>query len=323
MPKETGILRRFFGAYGLLLAAIIIECIVFEVLARHNGRTSFLSLNSLVNVLNQSAVFGVISVGMTLVILTGGIDLSVGSLIAFGGVIAALFVRGATEYVFLWMVLGWLAAMVAGASSGIVSGMLITRADVPPFIATLAFMSGLRGLGYMLVHGQPISPLPPMYTVLGRYRIGEILPIGVIVMIVVFILGAILLNMTRLGRYIRAIGGNEESARLSGIPVRRVKCIVYSLCGFLAVLGGLINSSRLGSGDPKSGLGDELSVIAAVVVGGTSLSGGRGTIVGTFIGLLIVSILNSGLNWVGAESFTQQVTLGLVILAAVLLDRFK
>lgn len=308
--------------YGFLPLAIVLECVIFEMIAHHRGRPSFLSVDSLVNVLNQSAVYGVLSVGMTFVILTGGIDLSVGSLIAFGGVVCALVVRAGGDPVWCWLLMGWAAALLAGLAAGTFAGMLITRAGVPPFIATLALMSSLRGLGYILAQGQPISPLPPAYIFLGRHRMGGVLPVGVLVMAAVFVLGGILLGATRLGRHVRAIGGNEEAARLSGVPVARVKIIVYGMCAMLAVLGGLIASSKLGSGDPKAGLGDELSVIAAVVVGGTSLSGGRGSIGGTFLGLLVVSVLNSGLNWVGVESFGQQVILGAVILAAVLLDRF-
>jgi ribose/xylose/arabinose/galactoside ABC-type transport system permease subunit len=318
--------RRFLTDYGLLLLSVAIECVIFEGIAQHRGRPSFLSYNSFVNILNQSAVYGVLSVGMTLVILTGGIDLSVGSLIAFGGVLCALVVRlgaGMAGSVWGWIVIGWIVALAAGLASGCVAGLLVARVKVPPFIATLALMSSLRGLGYILAGGQPIAPLPDAYTFLGRHWIAGRVPVGVIVMLGTFALGAVLLNTTRFGRHVRAIGGNEEAARLSAVNVARTKLAVYCMCGMLAALGGLIVSSKLGSGDPKAGFGDELNVIAAVVVGGTSLSGGRGTIGGTFVGLMVVSVLSSGLNWVGVESFGQQVVLGLVILAAVLLDRFK
>lgn len=326
MPADGGFglrFRRLLAAYGFLLLALVLECAIFEILAQYRDRPSFLSLPSFINILNQCAVYGVLSVGMTFVILTGGIDLSVGSLIAFGGVMAALVVRAGGEPVWLWIAAGWAVALVAGLAAGSVTGFLVTRVAVPPFIATLALMSSLRGLGYILAGGQPISPLPAAYTFLGRYRIAERVPVGVLVMLGVFVVGSLLLNATRFGSHVRAIGGNEEAARLSGVNIARTKWIVYCMCSMLAILGGLIASSKLGSGDPKSGLGDELSVIAAVVVGGTSLSGGQGAIGGTFVGLLIVSVLNSGLNWVGVESFGQQVILGLVILAAVLLDRFK
>jgi ribose/xylose/arabinose/galactoside ABC-type transport system permease subunit len=329
MPAESrgrDYLRQFAISYGLLLAALVVECLIFELLARNAGRNAFLSLPAFVHVLNRSAVYGVLSVGMTLVILSGGIDLSVGSLVAFGGIVAALVVRwgvSGSEHEWRWIFAGWLAALAAGAASGTACGALITRFTVPPFVATLAVMSSLRGLGSILADGRPVSPLPSSYTVLGRSRIGDLVPMGVLVMLVVFAAGMIVIEWTRFGRHIRAIGGNEESARLSGVNVARVKTSVYACCGTLAALGGLINSSKVGSGDPTSGLGFELDVIAAVVVGGTSLSGGRGSIGGTLIGLLFVSVLAVGLNWIGVETFGQQVTLGVVILAAVLLDRLK
>jgi inositol transport system permease protein len=181
----------------------------------------------------------------------------------------------------------------------------------------------MRGAGYMFVQGTPVSDLPANYTFLGRYMIAGHVPVGVAIMLVVFVGGGILLNMTRFGREVRAIGGGEESARLSGVPVNRVKLAVYCMCSVLSVVGGLILSSKLRSGDPTVGVGDELQVIAAVVVGGTSFTGGRGTITGTFIGLLIIAVLATGLTWIGMESFGQQVILGIVILAAVLLDQFK
>lgn len=315
--------RQFLRAYGFLLLAVAIECVVFEAMAHLRGRPSFLSFPSLVNILNQSAVYGVLSVGMTFVILTGGIDLSVGSLIGFGGVVCALIVRVGGNPPWAWIVIGSLVAFAAAAAAGSLTGFLVTRVRIPPFIATLALMSSLRGLGYLLAGGQPIAPLPPAYTFLGRYRIGDRLPVGVLVMLAVFVLGIVVLNHTRFGRHVRAIGGNLEAARLSGVRVAQTQWIVYVICSMLAVLGGLIASSKLGSGDPKAGLGDELSVIAAVVVGGTSLSGGRGAMGGTFVGLLIVSVLSSGLNWIGVESFSQQIILGAVILAAVLLDQVK
>ena len=314
---------QFLSSYGLLVLALVIECLVFEIVARRQGIRSFLSVNSLILILNHSAVYGVMSVGMTFVIISGGIDLSVGSLVAFGGVVCAKIVQGGGEPVWLWIVLGWIGALLAGALVGSFSGMLITTFEIPPFIATLALMSSLRGLGYIIARGQPIAPLPDAYQALGRSRIADSVPISVVLLLAVLLAGAILLNHTRFGRHVRAIGGNQESARLSGVNTRRVKLLVYCMCSTLAVVGGLILSSKLGSGSPKVGLGDELGVIAAVVVGGTSLSGGRGTIGGTFVGLLIVSVLSSGLNWVGVETFGQQVILGVVILAAVLLDRVK
>lgn len=317
-------LYRFLMTYAPLLLALAIECAVFEQIGRRQGNPGFVSLTGLILVLNQSAIFGIMAVGMTFVIITGGIDLSVGSLMALGGMLCASMVHwGAGTHVWPWIVAGWGLALLAGTLAGGTAGVLITAFRIPPFIATLALMSSLRGAANLITNGKPISPLPDAFQWLGRHQIADRVPVNVVLVLAVFIIGAVLLNWTAFGRHVRAIGGNEESARLSGVPIAWTKWRVYMLTGVLSALAGLVLSSRLGSGDPKIGLGDELKVIAAVVVGGTSLSGGRGSIVGTFAGLLVVSVLDSGLNWIGVETFGQQVTLGIVILAAVLLDRLK
>ena len=314
---------QFLRVYGFLLIALALECAVFEGIARYQGIRPFLSVENLILILNQSAIYGVASVGMTFVIISGGIDLSVGSMIAFGGVIGALTTRAIGGDSAWALAGGWVVAIAAGLATGCLSGLFITRFKIPPFIATLAVMSSMRGAGYLAVKGTPVSDLPANYTFLGRYMIAGHVPVGVFVMLATFIAGGVLLNTTRFGREVRAIGGGEESARLSGVPVNRVKLAVYCMCSVLSVAGGLILSSKLRSGDPTVGVGDELQVIAAVVVGGTSLTGGRGTITGTFIGLLIIAVLATGLTWIGLESFGQQVILGIVILAAVLLDQVK
>lgn len=316
-------LRSALINYGPMLAALLVEVVLFDILGRRQGAPPFIALDNAILVLNQSAVYGVMAVGMTFVILTGGIDLAVGSFLAFGGVICAMLVRHGGDSVLPWLLLGYVVAIAAGAGLGACAGGLITGFGVPPFIATLALMSTVRGVGNLMTDGKPIAPMPAEYAFLGRYQIGGQVPVSLLVFLVVLFAGWLLLEHTTFGRHVRAIGGNEEAARLSGVPVRRVKFLVYVLCGALAVVAGLILSSRLGSGTPKAGLGDELAVIAAVVVGGTSLSGGRGSILGTFAGLLVVAVLNSGLTWIGVETFGQQVTLGIVILLAVLLDRLK
>ncbi len=314
--------RAFLVSYGFLLVALALECLAFELLSRRQGIRPFLSVDTLLLVLNQSAIYGVASVGMTFVIISGGIDLSVGSIIAFGGVVCALATKNLGGG---WdaMAVGWCAAIAAGLCTGSFSSLFISRFQIPPFIATLAVMSSVRGLGFLIVKGKPVFDLPERYTFLGRHMIGDAVPIGILILAVVFIAGAVLLNTTRFGRHVRAIGGSEESARLSGVPVDRVKWAVYCMSGALAVLAGLMLSSKMKSGDPTVGVGDELQVIAAVVVGGTSLTGGRGTIAWTFLGLLIIAVLATGLTWIGMESFGQQVILGIVILGAVLLDRLK
>jgi ribose transport system permease protein len=263
------------------------------------------------------------AVGMILIIITGGIDLSVGSLMAFAGVACAMVVQWGGEPLWAWIVMGWIVALLVGTFFGAVSGALITRFGIPPFIATLALMSTVRGMGNLMTRGKPVSPMPEAFDWIGRYQIAGRVPVSVLIFLAVLVLGAVILNHTRFGRHVRAIGGSEESARLSGVNVGRVKFAVYVFGGALTALAGVILSSRLGAGSPKVGVGDELSVIAAVVVGGTSLSGGRGSIGGTFVSLLVVSVLSSGLNWIGVETFGQQVTLGIVILGAVLLDKLK
>ena len=326
MPHDTGnsgALRRALLTYGPLIVALIVEIVVFEMIGRMRDNPGFATMNTLVLVLNQSAVFGVMAVGMTFVIITGGIDLSVGSLSAFAGVVCAMVVKRGGDPVWLWIGAGWAAALAVGLVLGWASGAIITRLAIPPFIVTLATMSSLRGLANLMTDGKPISPLPEAYNWLGRYQIGGVVPVSVVVFLAVIIAGHILLARTPFGRHVCAIGGNAEAARLSGVNVVRVTTLVYVLCAGLTMLAGLMLSSRLGSGSPKVAVGDELAVIAAVVVGGTSLSGGRGSIGGTFVGLLVVSVLNNGLNWIGVETFGQQITLGLVILAAVLLDKIK
>lgn len=321
-PEARAALRRLVRTYLLLCAALAIELIVFEFIARGRG-APFISAASLLHVLDRAAVYGVVSVGMTYVILMGGIDLSVGSVIALSGVVCAkVFVALPGMGVWTGLGVGWLAALATGAACGCVAGLFITGFRIPPFIATLALMSSVRGFAFILVGGVPIAALPDEYAYPGRQAVAGV-PIDAALMLLTFAVGIVILNGTRFGRHVRAIGGNEESARLSGIPVARVKVAVYTLCGTLAALGGLLLSSELKSGNPRVGVGDELEVIAAVVVGGTSLSGGRGTIGGTFLGLLIISVLRTGLNWIDVGGFVQQIILGAVILAAVLLDRLR
>jgi len=275
--------------------------------------------------INDSSLF-LVSIGMTLVILTGGIDLSVGSLIAFAAVVAAGLIRG-------WggeqasagaMVLGSLAAVGACGLFGAFSGLMITRFDVPPFIATLGMMQVASGLAYLLSGGRPIYQLPESFVTLGRASDPVLgVPYGVMLMAVLFAAAHLVMGSTVLGRRIYAVGGNAEAARLAGVRVKRVLLFVYVLCGILAGLGGVITASQLKSGAPTYGLMYELYVIAAVVVGGTSLSGGEGRILGTLIGAFIIAVIQNGMNLTNVESYTQKVVLGLVILGAVLLDRVK
>ncbi len=287
---------------------------------------TFLLADNIRNVANQITVIAIIAIGMTMVIITAGIDLSVGSLIALAAVVVAWLVgqfggEGASTSVVLLSCVGGI--LVCGAV-GAFSGFMITGFRIPPFIATLAMMQVAAGVGYIISEGKPIYQLPSGFIWLGR-GVDPLLgiPIAVILMVVLYAAAHILMTRTTLGRYIYAVGGNPEAARLAGIHVNRVLFFVYSLCGLLAGLGGVVMASQLKSGAPTYGLSYELYVIAAVVVGGTSLSGGEGRILGTLIGALIIAVIQNGMNLTNVESYTQKVVLGLVILGAVLLDRLK
>jgi len=287
---------------------------------------TFLLLDNLRNVANQIAVIAIIAIGMTMVIITAGIDLSVGSLVALSAVVTAWLVGllgGENASTWAMISAGFGGIIVCGAI-GAFSGLMITRFRIPPFIATLAMMQVAAGLAYVMSQGKPIYHLPESFVLLGRgveplFKI----PYAVILMILLYIAAHILMSRTTTGRYIYAVGGNMEAARLAGIRVRLILFFVYALCGILAGLSGVVMASQLKSGAPTYGLTYELYVIAAVVVGGTSLSGGEGRIFGTLIGALIISVIQNGMNLTNVESYTQKIVLGLVILAAVLLDRLK
>jgi ribose transport system permease protein len=287
---------------------------------------TFLLPENLRNVANQIAVIAILAVGMTMVIVTGGIDLSVGSLIALAAVVTASLIgrmggEGAGTGA---MVLGGLATMVLCGAIGAFSGVMITRFRVPPFIATLAVMQVASGLAYIISEGRPVYRLPQSFVLLGRGADPVLgIPWAVLLMGVLYAAAHVLMSRTTLGRYIYAVGGNAEAARLAGVRVAAVLLFVYAACGALAGLGGVVMASQLRSGAPTYGLMYELYVIAAVVVGGTSLSGGEGTIPGTLVGAFIIAVIQNGMNLTHVESYTQKVVLGLVILGAVLLDRLK
>jgi ribose transport system permease protein len=287
---------------------------------------TFLLRENLLNVANQIAVIAILAIGMTMVIITGGIDLSVGSLIALAAVIAAWIIGrlggdGAPGWA---MLAGGTGAMLLCGGCGAFSGLVITRFGVPPFIATLGMMQVASGLAYIISRGKPIYQVPERFVALGRGADPLLgIPYAVLLMLALYALAHLLMSRTVLGRYVYAVGGNEEAARLAGVRVRRVKMFVYTTCAVLAGLGGVVMASQLKSGAPTYGLMYELYVIAAVVVGGTSLSGGEGRILGTLIGAFIIAVIQNGMNLTNVESYTQKVVLGLVILGAVLLDRVK
>jgi ribose/xylose/arabinose/galactoside ABC-type transport system permease subunit len=274
----------------------------------------FLTVSNLLNVAQQTSINAIIAVGMTFVIITAGIDLSVGSIVAFSGVVLASVLRTAVPLP-LALVLG----LGVGAFCGIVNGILITYGKLPPFISTLGMMSVARGAALLYTSGRPISGFEPSFRYLAT---GEILyiPVPVIIMILVYLVAHIVLTRTKLGRYTYAIGGNEEAALLSGVNVKLYKTMVYGLSGMLSGLAAIILTARLNSAQPIAGMMYELDAIAATVIGGTSLMGGQGRVVGTLIGALIMGVLRNGLNLLGVSSFVQQTVIGSVIILAVLMD---
>ncbi len=284
------------------------------------------------NILSQMSVEMMIALGMTMVIITAGIDLSVGSLVAITGVLGTMamtLVAGAPSS--LAFPLAVLASVLVGLLCGSISGLVITRFRIPPFVATLAMMFVCRGLAFIICRERPVA-IPTQYEgfkFLGMGFLGKGLlgmqwfpgiPLSGIIMIVGIGFFHVLLSGTVFGRHVYAVGGNEEASRLSGINVRKIKFLVYAITGALCGLAGIIQSATLGSGDPKSGDKWELNVIAAVVVGGTSLFGGKGTIIGTFVGVLLIRVLAVGVNFLGFSRFWQYVVLGSVLLLAVLVD---
>lgn len=294
---------------GLFLLVIVITLL----------NPSFLSINNLFNVLRQVSISALIAFGMTFVILTGGIDLSVGSTLALTGAVAASLLASGMDPIIAMGI-----ALILGLILGAINGVIITKGKVAPFIATLATMTIYRGLTLVYTEGRPISGLGDSMTfqLFGKgYFFG--IPVPVVTMILAFAVLYFILHKTTFGRRVYAVGGNEEASRLSGINPDRVKIAVYAITGLLAAMSALILTSRLNSAQPTAGESYELDAIAAVVLGGTSLTGGKGWIFGTLVGALIIGVLNNGMNLIGVSSFFQQVVKGIVILLAVLIDRKK
>jgi len=296
------------------LIVLLVTSIIITLL---NPR--FLNWSNIVTVLRQTSINAVIATGMTFAILIGGIDLSVGSVLGLCGAIAATMISSGMN-----IVLVVLAALLLGTAIGYLNGTLITAGGLQPFIATLGTLTLLRGAILVFTQGRPISvgntPGSDVFSEIGTGFIGPI-PIPVYIMILVFIISYYILNHTRIGRYIYATGSNEEATMYSGIKTTRVKRFVYSVSGMMAALAGILITARLGSAQPTAGSGYELDAIAAVVLGGTSMAGGIGTIAGTAIGALIIGVLNNALNIMQVSSYYQDVAKGIVILIAVLLDR--
>ena len=280
-----------------------------------------MTVRNILNVLDQVTVLGVMAIGMTLVILIGGIDLSVGSILALAAMVMGFVAH--PDYLAMGIPAGVVAALAIAGVCGLVSGLLVTVMKLPPFIATLAMMSVARGLANIITDGSQIIGFPDWFTDLSIVRHFGFLSVTVGLMIVLTVIFAIFLNYRTTGRNLYAIGGSAEVARLSGIPVKSLTCAVYAICGVLAGLAGIVLAARLDSVQPSSGLGYELDTIAAVVIGGASLSGGVGSIGGTAVGVLIIGVLRNGLNLLGVSPFIQQVVIGVVIALAVAADTWR
>ncbi len=282
------------------------------------ARPNFLNLANLVNLVRQISINGILAVGVTYVLLTGGVDLSLGSVVALSGVAAACFAHPGEFPAVVPVALGSL----AGAACGAANGLVVARGRVAPFIVTLGMMTAARGMALLVSGGRPVSNLAAGFTHIGSGNIAGV-PEPILIFFFVALLSRVLLTNMRFGRYVYAVGGNENAALASGVPVRSVKMAAYTLCGALAGLAGVVLASRITTGQPNAGIGYELDAIAAVVIGGTSLNGGVGGVGGTILGALLMGVINNGLDLLNVSSYYQQVVKGLIIVGAVWLDRSK
>ncbi len=309
---KNGVVKYFKDNIGIIIA--LLAMFIFLTLFP-TTRSTFLTPKNMFNILRQNASNLFLATGMTMVIILGGIDLSVGSVIALSGVVAA----GCVVNFGLPEAVGFAAAILVGALVGLFNGFIICKTDIPPFIVTLASMNITKGIALVLTGGAPIRCMTDAFKFPGAGYVGPV-PTPVILMVVIFIIAAMLINKTQFGRHIYAVGGNVQAAKFSGISVEKVKFIVYAYTGVMAGIAGVVIASRLYSGQPTAGDGAEMDAIASVVVGGTSMSGGSGRIGGTLIGVLIIGVLNNGLNLMGVDSNFQYIVKGLVILLAVYVD---
>lgn len=306
--------------YGILIA-LLVCCLFLSVASEY-----FLTTRNIINVLRQVSINGILAIGMTFVILMRGIDLSVGSLVALAGVVSASLATTSSSAMVIGgpypVAIALLAGVGVGAACGAFSGLVVSRFNVPAFVATLGMLSAARGLTLLYAGGRPVPALTPAFRWIGT---GDILgvPLPVILLAIVFLLSWIILSHTRFGRHVYAAGGNPHAAKVSGINVSRIQLTVYVISGVLSGIAGMILAARTGSALTQAGIAYELDAIAAVVIGGTSLSGGVGRVTGTLIGALLIGVMNNGLDLMGVESYYQQVIKGLLIVAAVMLDQSK
>lgn len=315
LANMMGTIRRRLLNKKVLETYSLILIVLALFIALSINSPVFLTQTNLLNVLRQISINGILAIGMTFVIITGGIDLSVGSVVAFCGIVSAGLIRDAQMAVMPVVLI----AILIGTVMGIFNGYFVAYWKAPPFVVTLSLMTIARGMTFVYCNGRPISPLTGEFLNIGR---GSILglPIPFVILFLVFILGYVILKYFKTGRYLYAVGGNENSANISGINVRSVKMFSYAVSGCLCGLVAIILTSRVSAGNPQAASGYELEAIAAAVIGGTSLSGGRGRLWGTLLGALLLGILYNGLDLLNVASFYQQIVKGLIILGAVLID---
>jgi len=307
---DIGKILSKYGMYIAFSILIIVLAIVSD---------AFLTVTNIINVLRQISVIGIMAVGMTFVISTGGIDLSVGAIMALSGVVSTSLVRGdSTVPVFLAV----LAGIMIGIACGAFSGFFISRLEVPEFIATLATMTITRGICYVYTDGRPITGFSAEYKSIGTGMIGPI-PVPVVIYIIIILIGVFLLNFSKFGRHVLAVGGNEKASIVSGINAAGVKFSCYIISGVTSAIAGIVLAARTQTGQPVAGEGFELDAITAVVIGGASLSGGSGSVLGSVVGMLIIGVMTNGLDLLNVSSYYQKVIKGVIILVAVLSDRAK
>lgn len=310
-PEKKFDAKGFFMKYAfyfiLVLLIVVLSC----------ANDKFLTYKNIIGIFRQISIQALVAIGMTMVILIGQIDLSVGSLVAFGSIIGAMSMKSGVP-----VLLAILVGVAATAVFGFVSGLVVAKFNVHAFLVTLAMMTGVRGLAYIVSGGYPVSSLPDSFTFLGGGYIGPI-PVPVVLMFLFYGIFIFILNCTRFGRSVYAVGGNSESARLSGINVRRVKILVFTITAALSGLAGMVLSSRLMSGAPDLGNAWEMDCITGVIIGGTNMNGGEGKLQGTLVGMLFVGVLSNGMVLLGINDYLQQVIKGLIIFAAVIMNSFQ
>jgi ribose/xylose/arabinose/galactoside ABC-type transport system permease subunit len=322
-------MRSFWIRAGVALAGLLVVVVVVN----YFSHGAFLTAGNLTNVLRQITYNAIVAIGQTFVIITAGIDLSVGSLIELTGVVMATFANAVPlDNGFGLVVATLVVGLAVGCAAGAINALPVVKLNLPPFITTLAMMLMARGLAFKLAHGRPVPLNSNAFDGIGTGFLFEGLtkplglpgiPIVVVWMLVLVAIFSIVLTRTRFGRYVFAIGGNEEAARLAGVNVGLVKTLVYVISGGCAAVASLLLMAKFSSGSPNTGIGSELQSIAAVVVGGTSLMGGRGSVVNTFFGALLIGLLNNVMNLLDIESYTQDIVLGAVILLAVIVDELR